>query len=127
MTAPRRVRVLVCDDDAMIREALCEVLDAEPDIAVLGTAGDADEAIELAERYEPSVVVMDLRMPGGGGVRAAREIRLRLPDTGILAFSAHGDSVMVAEVRRIGAVEYLRKGSGNSEIVAAVRRLGRTP
>jgi DNA-binding NarL/FixJ family response regulator len=118
------LRVLISDDDPMIRDALRDVLEAEPDIEVVGTAGDADEAIELAGEHAPAVVVLDVRMPGGGGPRAAREILRRRPGTRILAFSAYDDSGTVAEMMRAGSVEYLLKGASNTEIVAAVRRAG---
>ena len=88
-------------------------------------ARDADEAIELVERHEPAVVVLDLRMPGGGGGRAARGIRLRSPNTGILALSAFADHQAVREIRSAGAGEHLVKGVSNGDIVAAVRRVGR--
>ncbi|MFD8494524.1 response regulator transcription factor [Amycolatopsis sp. NPDC059657] len=119
-----RLSVLVSDDDPMIREALRDVLDAEPDFDVIATASDTDEAIELAARFTPSVVVLDVRMPGGGGTRATREIRVRSPRTRILAFSAYSDLGMVREMEKLGAAEYLVKGVTNAEIVAAVRRLG---
>jgi DNA-binding NarL/FixJ family response regulator len=118
------VRVMICDDDAMIREALREVLDSEPDLTVVGAAADADEAIALAAELAPAVIVLDVRMPGGGGPRAAREILYRAPRTRILAFSAYDDSGTVAEMTRAGVVEYLLKGTPNTEIVAAVRRAG---
>jgi DNA-binding NarL/FixJ family response regulator len=118
------LRVLISDDDPMIRDALRDVLEAEPDIEVVGAAGDADEAIELAGEHAPAVVVLDVRMPGGGGPRAAREILRRRPGTRILAFSAYDDSGTVAEMMRAGSVEYLLKGASNTEIVAAVRRAG---
>ena len=122
MNVTRTLRVLISDDDPMIRAALREVLDAEPDIAVVAVAGDADEAITLAERHSPAVALLDVRMPGGGGPRAAREILERSPATRILAFSAYDDSGTVAEMMRAGIVEYLLKGVPNNEIVAAVRR-----
>lgn len=119
-----RLRVLVADDDPMIREALREVLDAQPDLEVVAVAKDADEAIELTGQHEPAVVVLDVRMPGGGGARAAREIGPRSPSTRILAFSAYADAQVIAEMRDVGVSEYLLKGVANAEIVAAVRRLG---
>jgi len=125
-TAVTRLSVLVCDDDPMIRDVLCEVLQEETDLEVVAVARDTDEAISLAERHTPAVAVLDVRMPGGGGVRAAREIRLRSPGTRILTFSAHSDMGIMEEMERAGAAEYLRKGAPNSEIVAAVRRLGRS-
>lgn len=118
----RPVRVLLADDDAMLRMALSEVLDAEPDLVVVAVAQDAVEAVRLAEDHTPDVAVLDVRMPGGGGTHAAREIRLRSPHTQLLAFSAYDDTGVAAELKRLGVREYLIKGAANAEIVAAVRR-----
>jgi DNA-binding NarL/FixJ family response regulator len=122
---PGALRVLISDDDATIRDALREVLQAEPDIEVVAVARDSDEAITLARRHTPAVAVIDVRMPGGG-VRAAREIRLGLPGTGILIFSAYRDVGALRDIGGLGGTEYLLKGTSNAEIVAAVRRLGRS-
>ncbi|WP_326837105.1 response regulator transcription factor [Amycolatopsis rhabdoformis] len=121
MTGP--LRVVISDDDDLIRDALRDVLDGQPDIEVVGVGRDADEAITLAEQHRPAVAVLDVRMPGGGGVRAAREIAQRCPDTAILAFSAYSDRASIASMETAGAVEYLAKGVPNREIVEAVRRL----
>ena len=121
---PTKLSVVISDDDAMIRDALREVLDAEPDLEVVGVAADADEAIDLTRRHVPAVVVLDVRMPGGGGGRAAREIRRLAPGTGILALSAHADLAAVEDIRAAGVTEYIVKGAPNRDIVAAVRRLG---
>lgn len=118
------VRVLVADDDPMIRLALSEVLAAEDDLQVVAVAEDAVQAIALAVVHGPDVAVLDVRMPGGGGAHAAREIRVRSPRTQLLAFSAYDDSGTVDELMRIGVREYLVKGVTNAEIVAAVRRAG---
>lgn len=118
------VRVLVADDDPMIRLALSEVLAAETDLQVVAIAEDAVQAIALAELHDPDVAVLDVRMPGGGGTHAAREIRARSPRTRLLAFSAYDDSGTVDELKRLGVREYLIKGVTNAEIVAAVRRAG---
>jgi DNA-binding NarL/FixJ family response regulator len=123
-TAPAPLSVLVCDDDSMIRDALHDVLQAEPDLEVVATARDTEEAIALAELHAPAVAVLDVRMPGGGGAYAAREIGVRSPGTRILAFSAYADVGSVAELKRAGVNDYLIKGVTNAEIVAAVRRLG---
>ncbi|WP_049572518.1 response regulator [Streptomyces sp. SBT349] len=119
-----RIRVLVCDDDPLIREVLCEVMAEESDFDVVGAARDTDEAIALAARRTPAVAILDLRMPGGGGARAAREILARSPATRILTFSAYGEAGALEELRRAGVSEHLEKGVPNHEIVAAVRRLG---
>ncbi|MCW2879410.1 MAG: degU [Sphaerisporangium sp.] len=118
-----RLKVLIGDDEPMIRDVVREVLEAEPDFDVVAVAGDAEEAIRLAERHRPAVAILDVRMPCGGGVRAAREIRRRSPRTRIVAFSAHGDPGVVEEMRRAGVTEYLLKGVPNDDLVAAVRRL----
>lgn len=123
MTA--RLRLLICDDDLMIRDALCDVVGAEPDLEVVAVATDTDEAITLAEHHRPAVVVLDIRMPGGGGNRAAREIRHRSPGTQILAFSAYDDTDAVTQMRLVGVTEYLIKGATNVEILSTIRRLGR--
>lgn len=118
------VRVLIADDDAMIRDVLKEVLETEPDIEVVAVAADAEEAIRLAGQVRPAVAVLDIRMPGGGA-RAAREIAVRFPGTAILAFSAYTDRLAMAELRTAGVSEYLAKGVPNTQIVDTVRRLGR--
>jgi len=118
------LRVLVADDDPMIRLALSEVLEAEADLQVIAIAEDAVQAVTLAEEHGPDVAVLDVRMPGGGGTHAAREIRVRSPRTQLLAFSAYDDSGTVDELKRLGVREYLIKGVTNAEIVAAVRRAG---
>ena len=119
--------MLISDDDELIRAVLKEVLDEEPDIAVVAVAGDVDEAIRLAEHHRPAVAVLDVRMPGGGGARAAREIARCSPDTAILAFSAYADRASMAGLAAVGVTEYLVKGVPNAKIVEAVRRLGRSP
>jgi DNA-binding NarL/FixJ family response regulator len=108
----------------MIRMALSEVLEAEADLHVVAAATDAEEAAALAEQHMPDVAVLDVRMPGGGGTHAAREIRTRSPRTRLLAFSAYDDTGAAAELKRLGVREYLIKGITNAEIVAAVRRAG---
>jgi len=118
------VRVLIADDDPMIREVLRDVLEYEPDMEVVAVATDAREAVELAEQHAPTVVVLDVRMPQGGGSRAASEILHRAPGTRILAFSAYTDAGAVDEMRRAGVTDYLAKGVRNTELVAAIRRLG---
>lgn len=118
------LRVLVADDDPMLRMALSEVIEAERDLHVIATASDAQEAAELAERHTPDVAVIDVRMPRGGGTHATREIRVRSPRTQLLAFSAYDDSGTAEELIRLGVREFLVKGITNAEIVAAVRRAG---
>jgi DNA-binding NarL/FixJ family response regulator len=119
-----QLRVLVADDDPMLRMALSEVIEAETDLHVIAAASDAEEAADLAERHSPDVAVIDVRMPRGGGSHATREIRTRSPRTQVLAFSAYDDSGAAEELKRLGAREFLVKGITNAEIIAAVRRAG---
>jgi DNA-binding NarL/FixJ family response regulator len=118
------LRILVADDDPMLRMALSEVLEAEVGLHVVATAGDAEQAAELAERHTPDVALIDVRMPHGGGAHATKEIRARSPRTQLLAFSAYDDSGAAEELKRLGVREFLVKGITNAEIVAAVRRAG---
>lgn len=119
-----QLRVLVADDDPILRMALSEVIEAEVDLHVVATAEDASQAADLAEEHAPDVALIDVRMPGGGGSHATREIRLRSPRTQLLAFSAYDDSGAADELKRLGVREFLVKGITNAEIVSAVRRAG---
>ncbi|WP_020672861.1 response regulator [Amycolatopsis nigrescens] len=126
MTKPggAAVRVLIVDDDPMIRGALREVLESESDIEVIAEAGDAVEAVSLGELHLPTVAVLDVRMTGGGGLLVARELSRRSPDTRLMVFSAYDDAGARQELARAGVRSYLIKGVSNREIVETVRRLG---
>ena len=104
-----RIRLMLADDEASILEAMSELVSMDKDIHVVGTARDAGEAIDLAELHAPDVALLDVRMPGGGGSRAAREIRRRSPETRIVALSASTDPRTVASMVRAGAVGYVGK------------------
>ncbi len=118
-----RLRVLVADDNPVIGDALCALLESEPDIEVVAVALDAGEAVALAELLVPEVALLDVRIPGGGGAWMAREIRRRVPHTRLMAFSAHSDTRSIAQMASAGVTEYLVKGSPNTEIIAAIRRV----
>ena len=89
---------------------------------LVGSAGDAEEAISLAEAIRPDVAIVDVKMPAGGGPRAARGIMLASPDTRVIALSAHEDRETVLEMLRAGAVSYLVKGTAPDEIVRSIGR-----
>lgn len=124
--AVEAIRVLIVDDELLIREALRALLEVEPDLDVVGVAGNAQEAITLTETLEPTVAVLDLRIPGGGGEHVAQELQRRAPNTKVLAFSAFGDRDSIATMRSLGVAAYLVKGVSNAEIVDAIRKVGRT-
>ena len=116
------IRVLIADDDAMVLEALCEVVQADPDLELVAVAEDTDQAIELARLHRPDVAIVDIRMPGGGGLRVAKELRTTVPGTRVLAHSALADHATVVQMLELGAVGYLLKGTSPTEIRSAVRR-----
>jgi len=122
----RTVSVLIADDDAAVREALADLLSEESSITLVELAATADEAIEIAARQRPHVALLDVRMPGGGGPRAAREIAVRSPQTRYLAFSAREDTAAVYEMLELGASGYLVKGAADREIVEAIHRAARS-
>ncbi|MEX2275848.1 MAG: EAL domain-containing protein [Actinomycetota bacterium] len=116
------IRVLIADDEGEVRSALADLIDAERALDLVGAAADADEAIELAIAQHPDVALVDVKMPGGGGARAAREIVRASPRTRVLALSAYEDRTTVLEMLRAGAVGYLVKGTAPEEIVASIGR-----
>ncbi|HEX2032355.1 MAG TPA: response regulator transcription factor [Actinomycetota bacterium] len=127
MPARKPIRVLVAEDDALIRDLVVELVEAEADMELSGAVVDADEAIALAREARPDIALLDVRMPGGGGPRAAREIRRVSPGTRIVVLSALGDRTTVDEMLRAGAVSYLLKGTSVEEIVEAIRRVAEEP
>ena len=113
------ISVIVADDDRMFSEALVEVIESAAQLHLVGLAEDAASAIALAERHQPDVAVLDVRMPGGGGEHAAREIRRRSPRTSIIALSAYADESGMAAA---GACEHLLKGRvSGDEVIRAIR------
>ena len=118
------IRVLVADDQKAIREAICDLVEIEDDMEIAGVAPGADEAIALAQKLQPDVALLDVKMLGGGG-RAVKEIAVVSPETKSLALSAYEDRSSVLEMLRSGAVGYLVKGAPPTEIIEAIRRAAR--
>jgi diguanylate cyclase (GGDEF)-like protein len=121
----RPLLVLVADDDAATRLTLKAVIARESRLELVGEAEDAAAAIELAERARPDLVLLDLDMPGGGGVRAADEIRARVPGARIVAISGDDSPDAMLAMSRAGAVGYLVKGAPPDEIVRALESAAR--
>ena len=101
------------------------ILAAEPDMVIVGEAANGREAVELAERLQPDLVVMDVAMPELNGIEATRRLGESSPRTRVLALSMHKDSVYVREILRAGARGYLLKDAFDSDLVAAVRAVAR--
>jgi DNA-binding NarL/FixJ family response regulator len=116
------VRVLIVDDAPDSRNVLRRALAMEPDIEVVGEAGSGDESVAKAESMRPDVVLMDVRMPEGDGVKATRTITRRFPDIRVLALTAYDDQDSVRDMLAAGATGYLLKGAPVTELVDAVRK-----
>ena len=115
------VRVLVVDDQELVREGLAIILDAQPDIEVVGQAADGQEAVALASRLHPDVVLMDIKMPRLNGIAATREIKRRQPAVQILILTTYSEDELVFEGIRAGASGYLLKDITRAELGEAVR------
>lgn len=122
MTRAKQISILIAEDDAPVRDALTALINLEPNLKVVASAADADEAIAAAEGNLPDVAIVDVRMPGGGGARAAREIKLRCPQTKVIALSASDDRATVLEMLEAGVVGYLVKGDSIASIVESIER-----
>jgi two-component system response regulator NreC len=119
------IRILLADDHALVRQGFRMILSTQPDMEIVGEAGNGREAVELADKLHPDVVVMDVTMPGLNGIEATRRLVASSPHTRVLALSMHKDSVYVREILRAGARGYLLKDSVDADLLAAVRAVAK--
>jgi len=119
----KRIRILLADDHAVVRRGFQMILAEQPDMEVVGEAGNGREALELAAKLKPDVVVMDVAMPELNGIEATRRMADHAPHARVLALSMHKDSVYVREILRAGARGYLLKDSAPADLVSAVRAI----
>jgi DNA-binding NarL/FixJ family response regulator len=117
------IRVVLADDHAMIREGVRHVLSGTPGFQVVGEAASGRQAVEVAERTQPDVVVLDISMPQGTGLEVLAELRRRAPAARVLVLSVHDDTEYVLESVRAGAAGYLRKDTTPDNLRAAVRAI----
>jgi DNA-binding NarL/FixJ family response regulator len=117
------IRVLVADDQRVVREGLTMVLGLLPGIEVVGAAADGNEALAMAGKLRPDVVLMDLRMPRCDGVEATRLLRERHPDIRVVVLTTYSDDRSVIDALRAGARGYLTKDAGGAEIREALQRV----
>lgn len=115
------IRVLLADDHALLRAGLRALIDAEPDMTVVGEAGDGAEAVRLAERLRPDVVVMDISMPVMDGLEATRRLGEALPATRVLVLTMHAEEQYLLKVLEVGGSGYVLKASADTELMAAIR------
>lgn len=123
--AARALRLLIVDDQPIIRRGLSMMLAAEADIDVVGQAADGHEAVALALVERPDVVVMDLQMPRASGVVATREITAQLPETRVVVLSTYDDDELVFEAIRAGAHAYLLKDASEADVLETIRGVHR--
>jgi DNA-binding NarL/FixJ family response regulator len=116
----KRIRILLADDHAVVRQGFKMILDAQPDMEIVGEAANGRQAVDLAEQLRPDVVVMDVAMPELNGIEATRRLASSVPHARVVALSMHKDSVYVREILRAGARGYLLKDSGAADLVAAI-------
>lgn len=115
------IKVIICDDQAIIRDGLEMLLKLEKDIDVAGQAQDGAEAVELVDKTRPDLVLMDLKMPGLNGIEATRQIRARFPQVKVLVLTTYDDDEWVFDAIRAGASGYLLKDTPREEVIKAVK------
>jgi DNA-binding NarL/FixJ family response regulator len=120
-SGPAPIRVLIADDQRVVRDGLCMLVGLIDDVEVVGAACDGAEAIRLAEEHRPDVVLMDLRMPGTDGIAATADLRQRLPSTRVLVLTTYADEDAIVPALQAGARGYLTKDASAEQIEAAIR------
>ena len=120
-----KIRVALVDDHEIVRLGLMALINDQPDMEVVGEAGTAAEALRLVERLRPQVVLMDIRIPGEGGIEAAREITNRFVDTKVVMLTSFVDDELVLRAIQAGAVGYVLKQVGNEELLRAITAAAR--
>ena len=119
MTA--KLRILLSDDHETVREGLRMILNAQPDMQVVGTAGDGTEAVAQCEKITPDIVIMDISMPGMNGLAATQRLSEKCPDTKVVTLTRHADSSYLQQLMRAGAAGYVLKQSRPAELLHAIR------
>ena len=119
--ASRPIRVLIADDQRVVREGLSMLVALIDDVEVVDTARDGAEAVRLAETHHPDVIMMDLRMPGTDGIAATADLRERLPTARVLVLTTYADEDAIVPALQAGARGYLTKDASAEQIEAAIR------
>jgi DNA-binding NarL/FixJ family response regulator len=119
----KKITVLLVDDHSLVRRGFRRMLEDEPDMEVIGEAGDGEAAIRLAKELHPQVVVMDCALPGMNGLEATREILDQSPDTAVLMLSMHMENTWVRQAIEAGAKGYILKDAMDLELGSAIRKV----
>jgi len=124
-TKEKKIRVLVVDDHPLFLQGVRWAITAEPDIDVVAEATDGDEALKLAEKLAPDVVLSDVNIPGPDGVELTRSLKSLLPGTGVILMTAYDDEEQLFDAIRVGASAYFLKDLGPHELMDGIRRVSR--
>jgi len=119
------IRVLLADDHALVREGTRRLLEVESDLEVVAEAASGEEAIEAAMKFHPNIALMDIAMPGIGGIEATRTIKVHCPETAVLVLSAYDDEPYLLALLEAGAAGFLLKNVHGQELVNAIRAVAR--
>lgn len=124
-TATNPLRLLVVDDHEVVRQGLVALIDRRPNFQVVAEAGTVEEALTQARRFQPELVIMDVRLPDGSGIEACRDIRAELPDTKVVMLTSFPDDEAVFSAIVAGASGYLLKQIRARDLIAALEAVGR--
>ena len=117
------VTVLLADDHPIVRQGLRHLFDAEPDLKIVGEASDGLQAVQLTEKFRPNVLIVDIMMPGLNGLEVLRQVKDRSPSTCSIVLSMQSADVYVVEALKSGALGYVLKETGPSELINAVQQV----
>jgi DNA-binding NarL/FixJ family response regulator len=115
------ISALIADDHGIVREGLRRLLESEPDIRVCAEASDGSEALELVDKHQPDVVILDITMPRLGGLETLQRLRAKLPEVKVILLSMHGDPTFIQSAIALGVDGYILKDGLAGEVIAAVR------
>lgn len=119
------IRVLLADDHALVREGTRRLLETEKDVEVVAEAANGEEAVEATKRLHPDIAIMDIAMPGMGGIEATRAIKISCPETAVLVLSAYDDEPYLMKLLEVGAAGFLLKNVHGKELISAIRAVSR--
>jgi DNA-binding NarL/FixJ family response regulator len=123
MTGDRRIRIIIVDDHTLLRQALAQVLSVEPDLEVIGEAGNADQAVTLAAQVRPDVILLDVEMHGADPAVVLTRIRSAAPTSQVVVLSMYDNPSVVRKLMALGARGYMLKNVSRDELVAAIRNI----
>ena len=118
-----KIKVLIADDHAVVREGTRRILEQEPDMVVVGEAGDGEEAVNLAKSLKPDVAIIDIAMPVLDGIEATKRIKASQPSINVLILSAYDDDQFIFSLLEAGAAGYLLKSIRSRELIDAIRAI----